>query len=189
MALIIIILLIVFSFLIGLIIYSVFKKIGFPKTAKYATFIYAFIILISTICFIFEDDFFSANNGRELINQKGFQLTDNVELVENKTLFSAGEYYHKFILKITNRDRKKAVIKIKKSKNFIEKKLNPESLTSKIYNDDFESNKQINSNYETEKFYVSEFFKPNKNPNYAPSFVRISINKFNNEIIFEDIDE
>lgn len=189
MALIVILLLIVFSFLIGLIIYFVIKKIGYPKIAKYTTLIYVCTILVSTIFFIFEDDFFSGNNGRELINQKGFQLTDKVELVENKTLISPGEYYHKFILKITNRDRKKAVVKIKKSKNFIEEKLKPESLTSKIYNNEFKSTKQINSNYETEKFYVSEFFKPNKNPNYAPSFVRISINKFNNEIIFEDIDE
>ena len=63
-------------------------------------------------------------------------------------------------------------------------------VNSQLYlNKDRYSGPKITQNYETLAAYVREYFQPGERKGYAPTFRRISIEKENNKLIFEDIDE
>ncbi len=172
---------------LGLLIYFLLKKFGYPKTAKYLTIVYGVVMLTMAFFLIFEDQLFTRSQAKELVTEQGFMLTDKFDLIKNESLSGIGDYYHTFTLEISERDKKEAILKIKSADNF---KMDSESSNNLLYQ---ERNRYVGpkviQNYETENSYVREYFKPSGQKGYAPIFRRILISKTRCELTFEDIDE
>jgi hypothetical protein len=173
---------------LGLLFYFVPKNLGYPKTAKYLTITYGLFVLTIGLYISFEDQLFTKNNARVLIEEQNIKLIDEFELIKNESMSSIGDYYHTFTLKISERDKQNAIIKIKSVDNF---KTNKGSIESLIYQPTTNRyfGQKVVRNYETENSFVREYFEPSGREGYAPTFRRISISKNENEITFEDIDE
>jgi hypothetical protein len=173
---------------IGLLFYLIPKRLGYPKTAKYLTISYGLIVLAIGLYIAFEDQLFTKNNAKELVEEQEFKLQDEFELLNNESMFAIGDYYHTFTIKISDRDKQDAITKIKSSDNY---KTDNGSIETMLYQQapDRYFGKKITQNYETENTYVREYFGPSGRKGYAPTFRRISISKTNNELTFEDIDE
>lgn len=170
---------------LGLSFYFIPKKLGYPKTAKYLTIVYGIFVLVIGLLVVFEDKLFTKNNAKELVEEQGFKLSDEFELVENESFSAIGDYYHTFTLKISENDREKAILKIKSSIDF-------QTIKDEIdihYNHDRYFGPKVTWNYENKDSYVREYFQPAGQKGYAPIYRRISINKTENELTFEDIDE
>ncbi|MGG7035573.1 MAG: hypothetical protein ACI7YS_10330 [Flavobacterium sp.] len=173
---------------IGLLFYFVPKKLGYPKTAKYLTIAYGLFVLAVGLFIVFEDQLFTKNNAKELIEEQDIKLTDEFELLKNESISAIGDYYHTFTLKISERDKQDAISKIKSADNF---KADNGSIETLLYQQapDRYFGKKVTQNYETEKSYVREYFEPSGREGYAPTFRRISISKTEKELTFEDINE
>jgi len=173
---------------IGLLFYFIPKRLGYPKTAKYLTITYGLIVLVIGLFIVFEDQLFTKNNAKELVEEQKFKLNDEFELLNNESMSAIGDYYHTFTLEISDRDKQDAISKIKSSENY---KTDNDSIETMLYlqAQDRYSGKKIIQNYETDNSYVREYFEPSGKEGYAPTFRRISISKINNELTFEDIDE
>lgn len=172
---------------IGLLLYFIPKKMGYPKTGKYLTIIFGFIVLSIVLLTVFEDKLFSKENAKELVEEQEILLKDKFELKENKSMSAIGEYYHTFTLKLSERDKQNAIVKIKNAYNFNDGNhfIDQTSyLSDKRY-----FGPKVTKNYETENAYVREYFKPSGQKGYGPTYRRISISKTNNELTFEDINE
>ena len=88
-------------------------------------------------------------------------------------------------LKISEKDKARIINEIKNSENF-----NLVQETEAYFdnrNDYYEGPKRI-KNYETEIQFVRELFEPN-GKGYAPTCRKIEIDKKENLLIFEDIEE
>lgn len=173
---------------LGLLFYFCFKKLGYPKTAKYFTIIYGLIILAIGFLIAFEDRFFTKNDAKVLIEAQGIKLTDEFELLKNESVSAISDYYHTFTLKVSQRDKQEIILKIKSADNF---KMDTTSIDSLQYQQRLSRyfGKKVIQNYETETSYVREYFEPSGREGYSPTFIRISISKDDNELIFEDIVE
>ena len=173
---------------LGCLFYFVPKKLGYPKTAKYLTIAYGLIVLTIGLFIAFEDQLFTKNNAKELVEEQGIKLTDEFELLKNESISAIGDYYHTFTLKISERDKQDAITKIKSTDHF---KANNGSIETLMYQaaPDRYFGKKVIQNYETENSFVREYFEPSGREGYAPTFRRISISKTDNELTFEDIDE
>jgi len=173
---------------LGLLFYFVPKKLGYPKTAKYLTIAYGLFVLTIGLYIAFEDQLFTKNNAKELVEEQDIKLTDDFELLKNESMSAIGDYYHTFTLKISERDKQNAITKIKNADNF---KTSNGSIETLMYQPapDRYFGKKVVQNYETENSFVREYFEPSGREGYAPTFRRISINKTNKELTFEDIDE
>lgn len=173
---------------IGLLFYFIPKRLGHQRTAKYLTISYGLIVLAIGLFIAFEDQLFTKNNAKELVEEQDFKLKDEFELLNNESMSAIGDYYHTFTLKISDRDKLDAIAKIKSSDNY---KTDNGSIETMLYQQapDRYFGKKIIQNYETENTYVREYFEPSGRKGYAPTFRRISISKTNNELTFEDIDE
>ncbi|WP_073111645.1 hypothetical protein [Hymenobacter daecheongensis] len=172
---------------IGCLIYFAPKKLGYPKTGKYLTIIFGLFILAAILSAVFEDQLFTNNNAKELVEEYEVLLTDKFDLKENKSMSGIGDYYHTFTLKISERDKNNAILKIKDSDNF---KINNASIESLLHQQQERYfGPRVIQNYETENSYIREYFQPSGRRGYAPTFRRISISKTENELIFEDIKE
>jgi hypothetical protein len=172
---------------IGLLIYFVPRLLGYPKTAKILTIIYSVIVLCLILFIVLGDQFFTKKDAIKLIEEQGFSLKDEFELVDNKSSWAIGDYFHSFSIKISNQDKSRAIEYIKNSEGF--KKLN-EPIDDFLFSKDFDKHqgsKQI-QNYENEYSYVREYLQPNGG-NYAPTFRRIMISKKGNLLTFQDIIE
>ena len=170
----------------GVLVYKSLFKSGQQKAAKYFAIIYTLIFAVIAINLIFEDELFSKDNAKHLLEQRGFILKDNFELSENESMSAIGDYYHTFTLKVSKTDAKIAMDKIISSKNF--KKIGTKRINLLYdYKDRYKGSAQT-ENYETESSFVNEYFKPN-GKGYAPTFIRITVSKTENEIEFEDIVE
>ena len=135
---------------------------------------------------VFEDQLFTKENAKELVEEQNISLQDNFELKENKSMSAIGDFYHTFTLKLSERDRQNAIITIKSADNFKADK----SIDQMLYlSDKRYFGPEVTQNYETENAYVSEYFQPSGREGCAPTFRRISISKTRNELTFEDIDE
>lgn len=172
---------------IGCLLYFVPKKIGFPKAGKYLTIIFGLLVLTLVLWTVFEDQLFTKDNAKELVEEQQIVLKDKFELTENKSMSAIGDYYHTFTLKLSERDKQNAILKIKSAENF---KAENSSIDQTLY---LSNNRyfgpKVTQNYETEDAYVREYFQPSGQEGYAPTFRRISISKTKNELTFEDIDE
>jgi len=172
---------------LGLLFYFIPKKLGYPKTGKYLTIGFGILVLTVGLYIAFEDQLFTKSSARELVEEQKIKLIDNFELTENKSMSAIGDYYHTFTLKISERDKQNAIIKIKNSDNF---KTENSSIDQTLYlSDDRYFGQKVTQNYETENHFVREYFQPSGRQGYAPTFRRISISKSKNELTFEDIDE
>lgn len=170
---------------IGCLLYFVPKKFGYPKTGKYLAIFFGLFVLTIILGTVFEDQFFTKNDAKELVNEQQIFLADEFDLEENKSTFAIGDYYHTFTLKISVKDKQNAIAKIKGAKNF---KLHQKESLLYLSQDRYFGPKVI-QNYEAESSYVTEFFQPSGEKGYAPTFRRISISKTEDRLIFEDIDE
>lgn len=172
---------------LGCLFYFVPKKLGYPKTGKYLTIIFGLLVLTIVLWTVFEDQLFTKDNAKELVEEQKILLVDKFELKENKSMSAIGDYYHTFTLKISERDKQNAVVKIKSADNF---KADNSSIDQTLYlSDKRYFGPKVTQNYETEHAYLREYFQPSGQEGYAPTFRRISINKTKNELTFEDIDE
>lgn len=161
------------------------NKFGYPKFRKYLSIIIGVLITMFVLTEIFKDELFSKNDARELLKEQSIVLTDEFELIENKSMSGIGEYYHKFTLKITSQDKNKIINEIQKSKNY-----NSDLKTENYFENrkDYYNGPKRIKNYETENQFIRELFQPNGN-NYAPTWRKIEIEKKSNLLIFEDIDD
>ena len=161
------------------------KRFGYPKFGKYFSILVGTLIAIFILTEIFEDELFSKNDAKELLQEQNIELVDEFELTENTSMSGIGDYYHTFTLKITNRDKSKIIGEIKKTKNF-----NSDLKTENYFEnrDDYYNGPKRIKNYETESQFVRELFQPNGD-NYAPTWRKIEIDKKSNLLIFEDIDD
>ena len=163
------------------------KKLGYPKTGKYLAIIFGLFVLTIILLTAFEDQLFTKDNAKELVEEQQIIMADEFELTENKSASAIGDYYHTFTLKISDRDKQNAISKIISADNF--KKDNSSVDQSLYLSDDRYFGPKVTQNYETEKAFVREYFQPSGQKGYAPTFRRISISKSDNELTFEDIDE
>lgn len=173
---------------VGLLFYFVPKKLGFPKTAKVLTILFSLMMLIIVVFIVFQDQLFTKNNAKDLVEEQNFKLTDEFVLLKNESKFIIGNYYHTFTLKISDRDKQDAITKIESSANFKSDNESVEILLYQKVKDKYYGNKII-QNYETETSYVREYFEPSGRQGFAFTFRRISISKTKNELTFEDIAE
>lgn len=173
---------------LGLLFYFVPKKLGYPKPAKYLTIAYGLFLLTIGLYIAFEDQLFTKNSAKELVEEQGIKLTDDFELLKNKSMSAIGDYYHTFTLKISESDKQNAITQIKSSDNFKSDNGSIESLMYQSAPDRYFGKKVI-QNYETENSFVREYFEPSGREGYAPTFRRMSISKTDNELTFEDIAE
>ena len=172
---------------LGLLFYFIPKKLGYPKTAKYLTIAYGLFVLTVGLYLVYEDQLFTKNNAKELVERQDIKLTDDFKLLKNESMSAIGDYYHTFTLKISERDKQNAITKIKSAEDF---KTNNGSIETLIYQaSDRYFGEKVVQNYETENSFVREYFEPSGREGYAPTFRRISINKADSELTFEDIDE
>lgn len=170
---------------LGLICYFLPKRLGYNNTAKYALITFVVVLGGILISFLFEDQLFSENDAKLLVEEQGFILVNEFEIINNESMSAIGEYYHTFTLKIEESDKLRMIKSIKKSDNF---KFNP-GLISNLYfdiPDRYNGPKEV-QNYDDKEFFVREYIKPN-GKGYAPTYRRIKVNKKTNELIFEDID-
>lgn len=173
---------------LGLLFYFVPKSLGYPKTSKYLTIAYGLFVLTIGLYIAFEDQLFTKNNAKELVEEQDIKLTDDFELLKNESMSAIGDYYHTFTLKISERDKQNAITKIKSADNFKSDNGSIETLMYQSAPDRY-FGKKVVQNYATENSFVREYFEPSGREGYAPTFRRISISKTDNELTFEDIDE
>ena len=169
---------------IGLLLYFIPKKLGYPKTGKVLTIIFGITIIILAGIIFFEDELFSKREARKLIEEQDIFLHDDFILKDNKSMWAPGDYYHTFTLIISNDDKDKAIDKIKASNEY--KKLG-QPIRDLVYETHRRhEGPKVTQNYETENEYIREYLKPN-GKEYAPTFRRIRIDKKESKLIFEDI--
>jgi hypothetical protein len=172
---------------LGCLFYFVPKKLGYPKTGKYLAIIFGPLVLTLVLWTVFEDQLFTKDNAKELVEEQQVLLVDKFELVKNESSSAIGDYYHTFTLKISERDKQNAILKIKSADNF---KADNSSIDQTLYlSDKRYFGPKVTQNYEIENAYVREYFQPSGQEGYASTFRRISISKTDNELTFEDIDE
>jgi membrane protein implicated in regulation of membrane protease activity len=166
-------------------LYSIPAKNGQNKIGIFLSSIVGLFFIYIAVNMIFEDELFSKNEAKNLLVEQNIVLNNDFKLVENKSMSAIGDYYHTFTLKITEEDKIKIISEIKNSKNF--------NLDSKIENyfdnrEDYYNGPKRIKNYETEKQFVRELFEP-QGKGYAPTWRKIEVNKNENTLTFEDIDE
>lgn len=166
--------------------YILLKKLGYPKVGKYLSIMIGLFVVSLVLITVFQDQLFTKNNAKTLVEEQGIFLSDSFEIENNKSMSAIGDYYHTFTLAISVQDKAKAIEKIKSSANF---KSPDVAVVDLLYEaTDRYNGPTVTQNYETEESYVKEYFKPN-GEGYAPTFRRISINKRENKLVFEDIDD
>ena len=173
---------------LGFLIHYVVKKIGYPRIATYLVFVYGIAIVISIIISIFfQDNFFSKNDAKTLVQKQDFELVDDFDLIKNESTSAPGDYYHTFTLAISDRDRSNAIKKIKNSNNFdVDKPKDDNPLY--VFLDHY-FGPTVVLNYQTDHAFIREYFKPSGREGYAYTYYIITISKTTNELVFEDIDE
>lgn len=163
-------------------------KPGYLKTAKYLSILFGSVILVVAVFLIFEDQLFTANEARKLVEEQNIRLRDKYVLLDNQSSSTmGGDYFHTFTLKISENDKQGAIREISGAKDFT---TDVKSINRTLY---LSGNRYfgptIIQNYETPDAYVREYFKPSGTRGYAPTFRRISISKSENKLTFEDINE
>ncbi len=165
--------------------YWIPKKIGYPKVGKYLSILVGLFFVIITFLTIFEDQLFSKNDAEKLLAQQNIKLIDKFKMNENKSMSAIGDYYHTFTLNISQQDKTRIISEIKNSKNF---NLDNETRNYFDNHDDYYNGPKRIKNYETEHQFIRELFEP-QGKGYAPTWRKIEIDKIENKLTFEDIDE
>jgi hypothetical protein len=173
---------------LGFLFYFIPKKLGYPKVAKYLSATFVLLILAAALFLVFQDEFFTKNDAKKLVEEQHIKLNNKFELLKNESSSAMGaDYYHTFTLKISEADREQAIQIIKKSKIF--KSDNP-SIDENLYlTQSRYFGPKVYQDYENKGSYVREYFEPSGQQGYAPTFRRISISKTESKLTFEDIAE
>ena len=173
---------------IGLIFlfYWIPKKLGYAKLGKRLAIILGLLFAVLVLCFVFEDQLFFKKDARKLLAEQDIYLVDNFSITNNKSMSAIGDYYHTFILEITKNDKEIIINQIKNSPNF--KGLKDEKLDLLHSNEDRYTGKKMIQNFEDSFQFVREYYEPN-GKGYAPTYRKIEIDKKENKLTFEDIDE
>jgi hypothetical protein len=185
MLILIFILIFFFILCIGIIYLSYYipKKIGYPKIGKILSSLLIIFVTYLTIIIFFEEELFTKNDAKKEIAALNFNLNDDFTLIQNKSMAGFGEYLHFFKLSITPEDKLRLIKEIQNSTNY--NNSNVENFTEN--RDDYYFGPKRIKNYETEEYYIREYFKPN-GKNYSPTWLVLKIEKRGNLIIYEDID-
>ena len=171
---------------LGLLIYIIPRLVGYPKTGKILTIIYGLLVLLIALLVGFEDKFFSKKDAKKLVEEQGIILKDDFELVDNKSSWAIGDYFHTFSINISVQDRINAIENIKNSESFRKAGDSVDEFSSKEF---FHySGPKLIQDYENEFSYIREYLQSNGN-GYAPTFRRIMISKKGNLLTFQDIIE
>jgi hypothetical protein len=165
-------------------IFWVIRRIGFTKVAKGIVFLSVAFFTYLLAVTLFEDQLFSKRDAKNLLNDQEIILNDDFQIVSNKSMWSPGDYYHTFTLKISNTDKERITREIRNaaSINNLGQNVDITQLTDR-YN-----GKKVMANYETKTVLVRKFFEPN-GEGIAPTYRIVTISKKDNMLIFEDIDE
>ncbi len=170
-----ILILIVPAIIIGLLFYFIPRIMGFPKVAKYLTITYGAIVLLFIGSMIFEDQLFFKRDARKLLKEQNIELVDDFKIINNKTHWAVGDYWHTFTLEISSKDKERIINQIKTAKNF-------RVITEKNFC--FPNNELI-QNYETDEEFVKN--KSEEKKGYYYSY-KISIEKKGNTLVFDYYD-
>ncbi|MEI6950864.1 hypothetical protein V9K67_27035 [Paraflavisolibacter sp. H34] len=172
---------------VGLLVYFIPKKLGYPKVAKWLTWTYIVFVGFIAITTIFEDELFSKSDAKKLIKEQNIDLTEDFTLNENESMWAIGDFYHTFTLTISENDKRQIINSIKSDPFF---KKSPDSVVDYLFNPSINryEGPRVTQNYEDEDSYFRELFQPN-GKGYAPTFRRIRISKADNTLTFEDIDD
>jgi len=167
------------------ILYSIPTKSGQKKLGIFLSSIVGLFFIYIAVSMIFEDELFSKNEAENLLVEQNINLNNDFEILENKSMSAIGDYYHTFTLKITAEDKIKIINEIRNSKNF--------NRGPKIDNyfdneEDYYNGPKRIKNYETEKQFVRELFEP-QGKGYAPTLRKIEVDKNENILTFEDIND
>jgi hypothetical protein len=165
--------------------YLIPKKLGHQKVGKILSSMFGLFVVTIFLLNIFEDDLFTKNDAKELLEEQNISLADKFDIESNVSHSAIGDYYHRFSLEISEEDKQKTIKEIQESENFKKLGLVVDDLLSGNINR--YHGQKISQNYETENSYIREYFKPNNG--YAPTFRRISVDKMSNKLTFEDIIE
>ena len=74
-----IIIFIVFPVGIIYLIYAIPKNLGYPKVGKFIAVTFAISVTIVIIMSVFEDQFFTKNDAKELLSEQEITLNDEIE--------------------------------------------------------------------------------------------------------------
>ncbi len=185
--LLVIVIIIALPFGIGWLLFFIPKKLGYPKLAKYLLLTYCLAVITVALLLIFEDQLFTRNEAKELVETHTIKLQDKFEIINNSSSFSPGNYHHIFTLKISARDDYRAKQIIKNAAKLNPKKISMDSLVLSPENHYF--GPKVEHAYETEDVFISEHFHPSGQQRYAPLYTTIAVRKTENTLIFEDIDK
>jgi hypothetical protein len=181
----ILILIIIVLILIGIIYlgYWIPKKMGKRKIGILISRILAIGIVLMILSFIFEDNLFFKSDAKEFLAKQQIELKDDFKILENK---SGGfmDYYHRFKLEISDKDKNRLIDKITSEQNYVDKIQNnfhlPDIAVNRYEGD------TITTNYETDWEYKTEIYYSN-GKGYTPTHKIISISKKESKLIFEHI--
>lgn|GEM_PF-146626 len=173
----------------GLLVYFIPQNHGYPKTAQWLTGIYLVLIGYFVVSAIFEDEHFTKNDAKELLAGQDITLANDFTINKNASTSSIGDYYHTFILTISPYDKGQIINSIKSAHGFKRIKEGTQMLELR-FNPSIDSYKgtKVTQNYETTDAFVKELYEPN-GTGYAPTYIRITIEKMKNTLMFEDIDD
>jgi len=164
--------------------YSIPSKSGNKKLGIILS-ILATIALFYIAYSIFFDESISKKDVRNYIQEHSLSIREDFEILENESMSGIGEYYHTFTLKIADSDKQNLISEIQKSNNF--RKSNEPSLMD-YENKNYKVGDKIIDNIETENHFIRVVFIENEE-GFADTYRIIKINKANNRLQFEDIDE
>lgn len=180
-------LLIFILFMAGILffIYWIPKKLGYPKIGKYLSIGLAVLLVLIISYGIFKDAFFTKNQARKFLAEQNIVLKDDFKILNNKTSFAMGYYYHRFRLEISENDKNRIIEQIKKSDKF--KSLDEEKLDLYSNSLDINSSKILQS-YEDDSVFVKEFLRPNHEGG-ASTYFKVELEKSVNTLVYEEIRE
>ncbi|MGV3704738.1 MAG: hypothetical protein ACO1NU_05105 [Arcticibacter sp.] len=177
-------------FIVGAIIYLSYwipKKLGIRETGRLFAAVITLLFGVTALSVVFGDKLFSNDKVKELLAEQDIKLIDDFDMVENKSTSAIGDYYHTFTLRISEKDKKAIINQIKRSSNFA---FIRESELAQYVDDreDYYTGQRRIKNYETETQFVRDLFEPH-GYGYSPTYRKIEIDKAENLLIFEEIDD
>jgi hypothetical protein len=171
------------SIIVGLIYlaYWLPKRLGKRKLGLWLSGILTIGLLTLIMETFFEDQFFFMSDAKEKLKEHKVELVDDFKIVSNE---SGGfrDYLHQFKLTISLTDKERLIDQIKSADNYQDEIQDLFDLRSGkiIYSD---KDTSFTANYQEESNYIYEYYKPNK-PGYTSTWVRISISKTENKLIY-----
>lgn len=186
----ILIILLIIGLTIGLIYlgYWIPKRFGKRKLGKWIAGILSIAVLSIILSVVFEDELFFKSDAEELLAEHNIELKENFKLNSNE-FAGIKDFYHRFELTISETDKSRIKNKITKAENY--QHLEDETTDIRIDKPRYvnsNDSQEFTANYETEREYIYEYYKPNQR-GHAPTYNRISIMKAENKLIYENISD